>query len=197
MFSTKFSLGHNERKFGHTANFLAKIPKNFCSKSRKVGRKLFFFEEISFFLQGDPLGPIECGLKKSPELFFPKVQIRQNWSKNIWENFHKMFLWMCNMQFRERSQKKFAKVRRFFDQSLRRTKKFPLLKALFSSKNRFWVHRLQNWQACQDYHANSPKIAAPRPKEMERGNFNWKRLFFTRRTSGMIESSFDKRPFFS
>ena len=89
-----------------------------------------------------------------------------------------MFLWMCNMQFRERSQKNFAKVRRFFDQSLKRTKKLPLLKALFSSKNRFWVYRLQNWQACQDYYANSPKITAPNPKELEKGDFNWKRLFY-------------------
>ena len=85
---------------------------------------------------------------------------------------------MCNVQFRERSRKFFAKVRRFFDQSLKRTKKFPLLKALFSSKKCFCVYRLQNWQACQDQYANSPKGTAPSPKEMEDGDFTWKRLFY-------------------
>ena len=89
-----------------------------------------------------------------------------------------MFLWMCNMQFRERSQENFAKFRRFFAQSLKRTKKFSLLKALFSSKNHFCVSRMQNWQASQEYYANSPKIAAPSPKEMEKRDFNWKRLFY-------------------
>ena len=89
-----------------------------------------------------------------------------------------MFLWMCNMQFRERSQEMFAKFRKFFAQSLKRTKKFSLLKALFSSKNHFCVSRMQNWQASQEYYANSPKIAAPSPKEMEKRDFNWKRLFY-------------------
>ena len=140
-------------------------------------KTVFFFEKIIFFLQGDTLGPIECGFEKSSELFFQKVQNWQSWSKNIRGNFHKMFLWMCNMQFRESSQKKVAKVRRFFDQSLKRTKKFSLLKALFSSKNHFCVYRLQNWQACQDSYANSPKITAPSPKEMEKGDSYWKRLF--------------------
>ena len=41
---------------------------------------------------------------------------------------------MCNMQFRERSQKTFAKIRKFFDQNLKRTKNFRSLKLCFPRK---------------------------------------------------------------
>ena len=47
------------------------------------------------------------------------------------KNFHRFFLWMCNMQFRERSQKNFAKVWMFFVQSLKRTKIFLSLRLCF------------------------------------------------------------------
>ena len=82
------------------------------------------------------------------------------------------------MQFRERNQETFAKVRRCFAQSLKRTRKCFLHKALFSSKNHFCVCRMQKCQACQGYYANSPKIAAPSPREMEKEGFNWERLFY-------------------
>ena len=36
---------------------------------------------------------------------------------------------------------------------------------------------MQNWQPCQNYYANSPKFSAASPKKMEKGVFNWKRLF--------------------
>ena len=41
------------------------------------------------------------------------------------------------MQFRQRSQKIFANFREFFDQSLKKTKKFSVFQALFSSKISF------------------------------------------------------------
>ena len=47
------------------------------------------------------------------QFFLQNVHNWQIWSLNIRENFNKRFLWMCNMQFRERSQKSVAKSEGF------------------------------------------------------------------------------------
>ena len=173
MFSSNCSSGHNQRKFGHTANFFAKSPKKFSSKFRKVGKNCFF-EKIFFFFQGDPLGPIECGFEKPFWIVFSKIlkltklviEHQEKFPQNVPCSFGCV---ICSLE--NAVKKTLAKSEGFFAQCLKRTKKIFLLKALFSSKNHYCVSRMQNWQACQDY-----------------------KTFFTKRPSGMIECSFIKHP---
>ena len=194
LFSSKCSSGHSEWKFGHTANFSAKSPRKFNFKSRKVGEKLFF-EGIVFFLQGDPLGPKECGFEESSEFFSKKSKI-DKFGHRTSGNISTKGSSGCVMCSLENAVKIFLpKSEGFSIKVWKGQKNFHSLKLCFPRKS---VFVFIDCKIGKHVKTNMPTVQ----KVLLQVRKKWKmetlleKDFFTRWSSGMIECSFDKRAFF-
>ena len=124
--------------------------------SWKIGKRTVSIEK-KYISYDDPLGPVECNCEKSTKLFFKKSKSVKVGHRTSEKKIPKNFFWVCNMQFRQRSQKNFANFRKFFDQSLKKTKKFFSLSKLVLLKKFFWTARMRNWQQCRNVFYKSQK----------------------------------------
>ena len=135
--------------------FYPKIQKSLAPSPEKLEK--LFFEKLFFFLRGDPLGPIECG-------FFQKMSTIDRFGHGTSGKISTKGSSGCVIMWTQ--SKKFCKVRRFFDQS-ENQKNF--LKIFFPREIVFGF--IQKWQMPRLFSVQKSKS-----EEMEKGDFNWKRL---------------------
>ena len=160
---------------------------------QKSWKKTVFLKKY-IFLQGDPLGPSNWGFEKSSELLFsrsPKL------TKLVIEHpgrFQERFLCMCNMQFRER--KKILPKSECFSINLKRTKKIHSLKLFFPRKIVFGFIDCKIGKQAKNITPTVQKLLLQVRRKWKKETLIEKG-FFTRRTSGMIEFSYHKRPLVS
>ena len=96
------------------------------------------------------------------------------------------------MQFRQRSQKNFANFRKFFGQSLKKTKKIFPLWSLFLLKKFLWTARMQIWQPCRNVFYKSQKRFSSRSEfEKKAISFSKTCSSLKKRFFGHVKCSFD------
>ena len=151
--------------------------------SGKIGKRTVSIEK-KYISYDDPLGPIECNFEKSAKFFFQEVKICQSGSSNFRRSNPKIFFCLCNMQFKQRSQKDFANFRKFFDQSLKKTKFSFALSSLALLKKFPWTARMQIWQPCRNVFYKSQKHFG------SRSEFEKKAISFSKTCSSSKERFF-------
>ena len=197
MFSSKCCCGHNQRKFGHTANFLAKSPKKFSSKSRKVGKKLFFRKNI-FFLSRRYFGPYRMRFWKTilKNFFFKMSKIDKVGHRASGNNSAKCSFGCVICSLENAVKKCLPNSESFSLKVWKGQKNFLSLKLCFPRKIIFVFLECKIGKQAKNITPTVQKLMLQVRRKWKKETLIEKG-FFTRRTSGMIECSFDKRPLFS
>ena len=155
----------------------------FSSMSGKIGKRTVFIEKKLYSLWRSSW-PYRMQFWKMVQIFFQEVQICQSGSSNFRKKIRKKIFWVCNLQFRQRSQKIFAKSREFFAQSLKKTKKIFTLSSLVPLKKFLWAARMQIWQRCRNIFYKSQK------RFSSRSEFEKKAISFSKTCSSLKKRFF-------
>ena len=110
----KIFLGAHRREIlPHCLLFVVKLPKSLAPCPEKLEKEQFSLKK-NYISYDDPLGPIECSFEKWSKFFFKKSKFVKVGHRTSGKKYGKKFFWVCNLQFRQRSQKIFANFREFF-----------------------------------------------------------------------------------
>ena len=180
MFFSKSSSGHIERKFGHTAIFCSQKSKKILLLVRITWKKFTFFEKKNFS------GLHRMQFWRYIRTFFLKKSQSDKMGYPKFKKNPKNFLWICNMQFRERSKKIFCQRPESFSLKVWKIPKhFSLLEALFLSKSSYGQLKCQVWQLCRIFFSTKVKDVSVQGPNMKR-----KAIGFSKTSSSSKERFF-------